>query len=406
MNTRLAGLLLIAVALLSANQPSPINDDGSYFLYRPLMQAKPGHLPLDQGPIGTCVAVAHAGALDARGAIDKSAFRKFGPLKFACPESIYGGARNEADGRASNSYRDGSNGYEATRWLRDIGGVIYQQVYPGGYDLSTYDTKRAKRWGAEGNGGVQDGIGGPLDKEAAKTPVLGCALIPDLEQLDKALASGFPVTICSNVGFNSPRDSDGFCSPRGSWAHCMFVVGKRNEGRKGYLIQNSWGPYIKGDGANSTNKYKDQPDGSFYIEPSVMLRILKAGDSWAISFDGFKKAKLPDWMTDANATAPSLIWFTDYNAARTEAQVTVRPLIVLFVDSRNGKDSCDAAKLIVEQETLGTQVVAVVLDIASEPALSSHYSVRSSPTAFLHFNDKNLRFDGRDRVLQSIGDEL
>jgi hypothetical protein len=400
----LLSILLALAALFAGSKPDvPINDDGSYFLYRALYHFDKTALPRDQGSIGTCVAVSHAGALDVEEAVSlvKSGGGKF---KKHSAESIYGGARNEAHGRASRSYADGSNGHEATRWLNQVGGALYQEKYDG-VDLSNYEVPRAKDWGATGNGGRSDGVNplGPLDKEAAKNRVKGVALVGDLEELDAALKHGHPVTICSGVGFNSPRDKDGFCAPRGSWPHCMFVVGKRNEGRKGYLIQNSWGRYIRGDGENSTNKYKDQPDGSFYIEPSVMLRILRSGDSWALSINGFEGGEgttLPEWMLNPDSVIPAYKMeeyvLTDYWEAVAESDALGKPLLVVF---SSGDDSF-LSHVIGE----AGDDKAIIVKIDENEEIKDHYGIHEKPEVIAHVRGRSLRIDARS--VDSISEVL
>ena len=398
-------LFVLAFTLSGPVGPDvPFSEDGFVALYRPLLAVDGANaLPRDQSNIGTCVAVAHAGALDVAEAI--IVVKSGGKFKKHSSEAIYGGARNEAHGRASRSYADGSNGHEATKWLNQVGGALYMQPYDG-VDLSEYIVSRAKDWGATGNGGRSDGVNplGPLDKEAGKNPVKGVGLVGDLAELDAALDHGFPVTICSGVGFNSPRDSDGFCSPRGSWPHCMFVVGRRSEGRKGYLIQNSWGAYIKGD-SDDSNKYKDQPDGSFYIEPSVMLRILKAGDSWALGINGFGDdgEALPKWMTDPNATIPeefrvSSEWFTDYRSAKLKSDAENLPLVLVF-------DEADVPAVQSELSEAGVRAVAVH-GISDHEFLKTHYTVLTDHEAFLHINGTNFRFGPRGQPLSSLSEEL
>lgn len=213
----LLGIGFVAAFVLFAQQgATPLNSDDEIFLYRAVEQVSPGYFPLDQGRIGTCVAVAHKGAVDGSQAVEKVT-GKASVWKPVSAESIYGGARNESRGRASGSYSDGSSGYAATNWLTHAGGVTFQQPYPQfGFDLSRYDISRAKDWGAWGNGGRSDGIGGPFDREAQKHKVKSTAKVTTLEELDAALKNGFFVTICSGQGFNSPRDKDGFCRPAGS----------------------------------------------------------------------------------------------------------------------------------------------------------------------------------------------
>lgn len=294
-------LLVLTVAVFAAMSfsPAPPSSDDEIFLYRAVAKQDANHFPLNQGSYGSCVAFGHAAGCDILLAQDYIA-GKASKVVWASPDSIYGGSRNEAYDKIRHSRSQGSNGYGATTWLAKRGGVLYQQVYEidgQTIDLTKYSIPRTADWGYWGNGGQRDGVGGPVDREAAKHPLGGVALVRTLEELDIALKNGYPVTICSGQGFSRTRDKDGFCYPSGSWAHCMCIVGKRNGGRKGYLILNSWGNYVQG------GKYKDQPDGSFYAEPQVVLRILRQGDSWALSKQsGFPRKVLPFWMLSADAS--------------------------------------------------------------------------------------------------------
>lgn len=296
-------LLLALAAGYLFFDPAPRNSGDEVFLYRYVNAVAPTHFPLNQGPYGSCVAFGHAAGCDTLLAEDKLNFRATKWLA-SSPDSIYGGSRNEAYGRMSRSNAQGSNGYGATRWLTVRGGVLYRQPYQVTWssgvretiDLTSYSIPRTADWGYYGNGGERDGINGPLDRMAQKTPVKGASLVRTLEELDVALKNGRPVTVCSSQGFTKTRDRDGFCSAQGSWSHCMCILGKRNEGRKGYLILNSWGNYVSGP------KYKDQPDGSFYAEPAVVARMLRANDSYALSCQtGFPRVWLPNWITDPDA---------------------------------------------------------------------------------------------------------
>jgi hypothetical protein len=304
---RVFALFVAVLMIFSADGIGPPvpSADGEIFLYRPVEKVKPGHFPLNQGQYGTCVAFGHAGGVDIGNAIKviTGKSRKFVP---SSPDAIYAGARNEAFGRSCKSYGQGANGYGAVAWLTKKGGILYQQDYPSfKHDLTKYDISRCRDWGYIGNGGVADSIDGPFDQEAAKDQIYA-AKVTSIAELDAALDRCCPVTICSNIGFSSPRDKDGFCRPSGSWSHCMLICARRNGGRKGYLVQNSWSDYIKGDGSSSTNKYQDQPDGSFYIEPNVALAILRQGDSWALSTDPkFSEVKAEPWMLDAAARPPA-----------------------------------------------------------------------------------------------------
>ena len=403
-------LLTLAAVGLFCCERTPPNSTDEIFLYRAVQKVAPGHLPLNQGPIGTCVAFGHAAAIDCRTAV-KSMLGPFAKWLPASPESIYGGARNEGQGRISRSYADGSSGYDATRWLSRYG-VLWQKEYSGA-DLSKYEVDRAKTWGAFGNGGKADGLDGPLDHEAKRKPIKA-ARVATLDELDTALRNGYPVTICSNVGFQSPRDSDGFCAARGSWGHCMVVLGKRQEGRAGYLIQNSWGPYIQGDGPGSTNKYRDQPDGSFYCEPIVMARILRQGDSWAIGDDKpFGRSTLPAWLTSREADdVPGVDpaddgreWFDTYDEAKAAADADGLPLVVYFTADWCGP--CKQARPLVDEAvTAPGRVAAVVIDFDVEQEFAASLGVRKLPQALVYSAaGDGVRLIGLDE-LRRIGDYL
>lgn len=394
-------LVVLAVVGFLFIERTPPNSADEVFLYRAVQKVAPGHLPLNQGNIGTCVAFGHAAAIDCRTAV-KAALRPFTKWFAASPESIYGGARNEGAGRISHSYSDGSSGYAATRWLSRYG-TLWQKVY-GPTDLSQYDVPRAKEWGALGNGGRADGLDGPLDQEAKRSPIKA-ALVKTLDELDAALRNGYPVTICSNVGFQSPRDSDGFCAPRGSWSHCMCVIGKRQEGRPGYLVQNSWGPYIDGDGPNAKNKYRDQPDGSFYVEPVVMARILRQGDSWAIGDDKpFERSTLPTWLVKADAVPgdepadDGREWFDTYDAAKAAADAAGLPLVVYFTADWCGP--CKQARPIVDEAVAAPgRVAAVAVDFDECQAFAASLGVRKLPQALVYpANGDGVRLIGLDEL--------
>lgn len=334
MNKKLVALLLVFIAIFFAENPNPPNGNDNNFLYRVVETVSPGHFPLNQGAYGTCVAFGHAAACDIVNANAKLSGKssKWIPTS---PDAIYGGARNEAFGRACRSYGQGASGRGAAKWLNEFG-MLFKQPYPDyGIDLTQYSIPRCRDWGATGNGGAADGINGKFDGEAKKHPIKTVALVRTLDELDTAINNGYPVTICSGQGFTSVRDADGFCQARGSWSHCMLICGKRVDGRKGYLILNSWGnDWVSGP------KYEDQPDGSFYAEPSVVARILRAGDSWAISDpEGFKRNILPEWMVNPRGRAPSPFKTVadetepetangSYGAALIEHEDTGKPLVV------------------------------------------------------------------------------
>ena len=196
------------------------------------------------------------------------------PPAFPCTEAIYGGSRCEARGKTYAGYSDGSYGAAAARWLKDWG-VVERGEYEG-LDLSAYSSKRAKEWGAYGCGGKGEE---ELDEVAKEHPATSVALVETFEEAGAAIESGFPVAVCSGVGFSKTRDLDGFCRPQGSWSHAMCFIAVRYGDRPGLLCLNSWGPNWV-DGAKWP---EDMPEGSFWVDKEVVDKMLgRWKDSFAV----------------------------------------------------------------------------------------------------------------------------
>ena len=208
-------------------------------------------------------------------------------------EAIYGGSRCEARGKTFAGYSDGSYGGAAAKWVHGVGGVAWRRIYSFA-DLTTYDPKRAKEWGAYGCGGKGDN--GVADAEAKKFPVVRVAQVKTYAEAKASINAGYPVPVCSMQGFANVRDANGYARAQGSWAHCMVFVGTRAD-REGLLCLNSWGPnWISGPVYPP-----DQPAGSFWCDSQTCDRMLSGGDSFAVSaVDGFKLRELDNssWFAE------------------------------------------------------------------------------------------------------------
>lgn len=264
------------------------------FLYRSLYKAYKVKLNKEfvvgsQG-IGDCVSWSWAHCADIHSAVlwDIGAI---GDWKPAATEAIYGGSRVEARGVSRGGYSDGSYGGAAAKWVKEFG-VVFREKYTD-HDLTIYSATRAKAWGNFGCGGADDN--GKLDAIAKEHPIKDVTLVRSFDEAAAAIQSGYPVSVCSGQGFNSVRDSDGFCKPQGSWSHAMAFISVRFGNRPGLLCLNSWGPK-----ASSGPKYPDDaPDGAFWVDADVATRMLKGGDSFAVSgFEGFPYRDLRhgDWV--------------------------------------------------------------------------------------------------------------
>jgi hypothetical protein len=181
---------------------------------------------------------------------------------------------------------DGSYGAAAVKAMTTMGMVSRAMLSADG----TYSGDRAQEWGRTGP---------PPDVETLAAPYkLGsAALVSTWDELVAAITNGYPVTICTDQGFNLTRDSGGFCEAHGTWGHCMLIAGLRFD-RSGACIIQSWGPDVP-----SGPTVLDQPSFSFWAEQRVVESILAEADSWALSkAPAFMKRDLPPaWKYDSAA---------------------------------------------------------------------------------------------------------
>jgi len=233
--------------------------------------------------IGDCVSQGFGHGIDLLESVEISMGKK--PQRFVqtATEAIYGMARVDVGGeRGSDS--DGAVGAWAARAVCSIGTVSRELLGP-------YDGQRAKHWG-------RDGVPDEVRKKAAAHRVMTTSLVTAYEDLEDALANGYPVTVCSDQGFTLERDADGFCRAEGTWGHCMLIVGVRADDRPGACIFQSWGSE-----APTGPLALDQPPNSFWAERDVVAAMLAQADSWSLSnFDGYPPQTLPmHWTYDGFA---------------------------------------------------------------------------------------------------------
>ncbi len=226
--------------------------------------------------IGDCVSHGFSSAIDTLACCQIAAgLRERFPGENAT-EVLYAGSRVEI-GRGGCGRGDGSIGAWAARAVTEYGTLARGKYGP--IDLTTYSGDRARKWGMP-NQGIPD----ELESILREHPVRTTSMVTSYEEARDALANGYPVPVCSNAGFASTRDKDGFARRSGSWAHCMAFLGVDDaSGRPGLLCQNSWGAdWISGP------KRHDQPDGSFWVDADTVDRMLREQDSFALSgFVGF-----------------------------------------------------------------------------------------------------------------------
>ena len=245
--------------------------------------------------IGDCVSHGWAHGCWISMCVDYELGRIGEPPPIVSSESVYGGSRVEARGRSSGGWGDGSYGGAAAKFVRDWG-CTFRLAYSqedGGHNLLAYSSQVAKSWGNYGNGG--EGDDGLFDGVAKRHPMKHVALVRSFDEAAAAIASGYPVPVCSGYGFSSQRDEDGFARRQGSWAHCMCFIAVRQGKRPGLLCLNSWGAKWNG----GPKWPEDQPDGSFWVDADTVTGMLSGGDSFAVGgVDGFRWRDLHhgDWL--------------------------------------------------------------------------------------------------------------
>jgi hypothetical protein len=249
-------------------------------LYKAFKDANGGsYVDYPAQTIGDCVSHGTGHGVDLVACVQIAIGKANEEFKQTATEAIYGMARVDIGGERG-SYQDGAVGAWAAKAISTIGTVNREVVGP-------YDGHRAKDWGARG-------VPSDIKAKAVDHKVKTVSLVTTYEELEDALANGYPVTVCSNRGFTLTRDSDGFCSPRGVWGHCMLIVGTRTD-RPGACIFQSWGSDVP-----SGPLALDQPPNSFWADRDTVSRMLSMQDSWALSnFVGYPGQVLPaHWSYD------------------------------------------------------------------------------------------------------------
>jgi hypothetical protein len=265
--------------------------DKVVLLYKYLEAAIGEFISHDQ-KLGDCVGQSYGLATDllCSTRIHKKGFAEKWVAK-ASTEVAYAGSRYEiglqVHGNTQLIEGSGSLGAYCAEFLRDYG-VLPRGKY-GNIDLTHYNPAIAQDWGT-------NGIPDELEPIIKQHPIQSIALVRSYKECRDAIANGYPVVFCSNVGFNprcvrhnrGGRDQQGFLKACGSWMHAMAGIAVDDTTRPGILVQNSWGPHWTGGG-----KRHGQPDGSFWVDAQTIDQMCFQGDSFSISgFIGFPMQRL------------------------------------------------------------------------------------------------------------------
>jgi hypothetical protein len=260
--------------------------DEDVFLYRAVRKVNnkgpPWYPNVNQQSVGCCVGCGWKHSADVVQAVQIAAGQA-GTWKPLSVEVIYGLSRVEIGGGRIRG--DGSVG----AWARDAAmkyGMAPMQPYDS-VDLSTFSPSRARDFGRKG-------VPPEIEAIAKEHPVKSCALVTSWADVKRAIQQGYPVAVCSDVGYTMQRDQTGRCRPSGTWNHCMSIIAVRNGAAgvpEGGFILNSWGD----DAHTGPTWPADAPLAGFWADSSAIERMVKEGDSFALSgLQGFPARKL-DW---------------------------------------------------------------------------------------------------------------
>jgi hypothetical protein len=265
-----------------------LTGDQDVFLWQAVRKVNnrgpPWYPNVNQQSVGCCVGCAFKHCVDVCQAMQIVQGRR-AEWKPVSVEVIYGGSRVEVGGGRISG--DGSIGAWAAKWVKDYGVVPMEKFESA--DLTTFSPARARQFG-------RSGVPADLEKVARDHPVKGVALVKSWADVKRAVTQGYPVVVCSDQGFRMERDADGFCAPQGTWSHAMAIAGVRSGNREGAFILNSWG-----DRAHTGPAWPaDAPVAGFWVEARVIDRMVRQGDSFALSdLVGFPARDVkPDWFVE------------------------------------------------------------------------------------------------------------
>lgn len=232
------------------------------------------HLPNVAQEVGDCTSWAYSNACEYSLACQLVLGAADGKFREVYPPYIYGYGRNQIGGGRIRG--DGSTGIWSAKAIET--GVLAQDE-PG---VPGYSGAVARDWGKHGPP--------PKFVDIAKSFRAETRKITDFDDACQAIANGWPVAVCSSAGFGKILEANNRIEGRWStsWAHAMcFVAMDTRPGREALYCLNSWGPnaHVK---ASRYAELDGSPPGGFWVLRADAEKMLKQGDSYAVSFNGFR----------------------------------------------------------------------------------------------------------------------
>jgi hypothetical protein len=255
------------------------------FLGHYLLKVNP-HWQRGRQEIGSCVGWGWSLSCDTLAACDillRGERESFGGRVLEA--GTYGFSRVEARGQKSNNGGDGSYGAAAAKAVTKYGTLHCGQTYDGkSFEKSSGALERD--WG-------RNGVPDDLESFAARHKVGEVTVVQNFNDVAKAISNGFPVAVCSGLGFNMTL-RDGWLRQSGSWAHCQMICGVRFGDRPGAFVENSWGDCYEGT-VDQALPVQFQRSGG-WVDADVIDRLIAGDDSYALAgYQGFAPNLLPNW---------------------------------------------------------------------------------------------------------------
>lgn len=277
---------LLPMPFMKGNAPF-LDEKKTVLLYDAVRQVSGGEIISGPQGIGDCVSWGWTGADEIIQAVQilqqRAEGRQFQAFKRQATEAIYALSRVEIGGQRG-SRSDGSTGIWAARAV-STKGTLSRDYLAAKTGKGDYDPSRAKQWGASG-------LPDDFEPEALQHLIKTVSKVLSFEEAAAAIQNGYPVPVCSNIGYHMDRDGQGFGrrNPRDPWNHCMLFCGVRWD-RPGLAMANSWGMQSF-TGPIDLN----QPRNVIWVEPKDVDLMLRQGDSYAASQHmGYPEQDLVSW---------------------------------------------------------------------------------------------------------------
>ena len=219
-----------------------------------------------------CVAIATAVALDILTVVQIAQGSDEQWITKSATDAIYAGGRNNI----IHSYVDsGMVGRWAVDYLEKYGNLLMKEYE--NHDFTKYSEATSMYW-------ENRKLPESLLQEAKLHPLLDHASVKTWPEIRDAIAAGYPILFCSTLGVkDARRDKDGFIKPKGTWYHAWCIIGVDDGRRPGACLLNA-----RGKNWASGPKRHNQPDGSVWVDKSVIEKSMLYGEAHALShYKGF-----------------------------------------------------------------------------------------------------------------------